>query len=252
MKKNKILLVVLVLFMAFMSRVSAAEDKTCNAVSYNELRNLAANVKISYEEATEEAYYMDGYSDEETPTLKSLLYIKIYNMNSRLHITYDVSGDGINNSSSDNKVLTLDDVGQDGAITLRQEALPTMATYTFHIASDSYGCGNKILRNVKITLPRFNYYSRLSKCKEIPDFYLCKPFVTFNGDNNPDFDKKVDEYKAKLAEQKEKETDDDEDGNFISETLSNVSKHKYIVVGIVVAVGVVITVLILRRKRSDK
>lgn len=250
MKKNRILILILVLFMTFVGHVKAEEDRTCNAISLNELRTLAANLKINYVEGAETNEYLDGSSGEMFPSIEPLLYIKIHNMNSRLYITYEVSGNNLVNNPSDNKILTLEDVGPDGSITLRHTQINEMATYTFKVASDSYGCGNKTLRTVRLTLPKFNYYSKLSVCKDIPEYYLCKPFVNFNPDNNEDFTNKVNEYKAKMEEQKQ--NDDEDDGNPISDVVSSVSKYKYLVVGIVVAVGVVITILVLKRKRSDK
>ncbi|HAB66905.1 MAG TPA: hypothetical protein DCE23_06015 [Firmicutes bacterium] len=202
-------------------------------------------------EGTEEKEYYDGISGEMVSTKEQLLYIKIHNMNSKLYITYEVSGNNLINNPNDNKILTLEDVGPDGAITLRHTQISEMATYTFKIASDSYGCGNKILRTVRVTLPKFNYYSRFTVCQDIPEYYLCKPFVNFNPDNDKDFDEKVKAYKEKLAEQR-KNNEDEDDGNPISDVVSSVSKYKYLVVGIVVAVGVVITILVLKRKRSDK
>lgn len=251
MKKNRILILILVLFMTFVGHVKAEEDRTCNAISLNELRTLAANLKINYVEGAEEKEYYDASSDAMTPVLERLLYIKIYNMNSRLYLTYEVTGNNLINNPDDNKALTLEDVGPDGAITLRHKQINEMATYTFKVASDSYGCGNKTLRTVRVTLPMFNHYSKLSVCRDIPEYYLCKPFVNFNPENTNDFYEKVNEYKAKVEEQR-KNSDDDEDGNPISDVVSSVSKYKYLVVGIVVAVGVVITILVLKRKRSDK
>lgn len=251
MKKNKILLLVLVLFMAFSSRVYAEEeDRTCNAVSLNELRTLASNVKINYVEDTITQSYFDAVTGEYAPAEEDVLYIKIYNMTSRIYISYEMTGAGIQSDPDKNKILTLDDVGEDGTITIKQGAKDTMVNYTFKIFSDAYGCSNKTLRTVKLTLPRYNYYSKQSICRDIPEYYLCKPFVTFNGDNNEDFYEKVTEYKEKLAEQKKEEEDDGD--NIISDTLSGVSKYKYIIVGVIVLVGAVITILILRRKRSDK
>lgn len=222
-------------------------DTTCNAVSLNELRTLASNLKLSYVEGTETESSYDGMSGTDVPEEVPYLYIKIYNMTSKLYLRYDVTGN-VESTGVKPGILTMENMS-DGAITIRQPAYREMLTYTFTVSSDAYGCGNRVLRTMKITLPRFNYYSRLSICQDIPEYYLCKRFVTFDSDNNAEFYTKVNEYKAKLKEQKEKENSNN---GIISETISNVSKYKYVVVGIVVAIGVIITVLILRRKRSDK
>ncbi len=251
MKKKRILLLILAFFMTFISRVNALEeeDRSCNAVSVSELRSQAANVKITYIEEYETEMTEDegDFSPEEVPYFK----IKIYNLTSKLYIIPSVDNipEGMEQPFEDN-IFRVEDVGIDGAITIKQKPTTQLVNYTFKIVSDAYGCNGKTLRTVKITLPIYNYYSGLSMCQDIPEYYLCKKYVTFDPSDNPDFEKKVNEYKATL--EKQRKENKEEDDNTISSTLESVSKYKYVVVGVIVAIGVVITVLILRRKRSDK
>lgn len=257
MKKKRILLLILAFFMTFIGKVSALEEKdnTCNAVSVSELRAQAANVKISYIEEYEtemtEGEPDDDGSQQYVETKNAYLKIKIYNLTSKLYImpSMDNVSEEIENPF-DGKIFTVEDVGTDGAITIKQKPTTQVINYTFKIVSDEYGCNGKTLRTVKITLPMYNYYADLSICQDIPEYYLCKRYVTFDPSNNPDFEKKVNDYKATLGKQREENKEEDE--NTISSTLESVSKYKYVIVGVIVAIGVVITVLILRRKRSDK
>ena len=89
-------------------------------------------------------------------------------------------------------------------------------------------------------------------CEDIPDYYLCQSFVTYDIDGSTFF-KKVEDYKAKLLVNdgdKEGIKTDDNTG-IVSKTISSVSKNKYIVVGIIVVVGVIVTIFVLKRKKSD-
>lgn len=226
--------------------VKAAEDTTCNAVSLNELRTLAANVKVSYVPitTTEEAPY-----DEESGTSTAIvryLDVKVYNIMSKLYVRTEAGG---NNVTSSSHLLTLSNVGADGAATIRQKSISEPVTYTFTIFSDAYGCTGRTLRTMKLTLPRFNYYSELDICQDIPDYYLCQQYTTYQVDGATFYDK-VDEYKAKLAAQAEESEEADDNTNIINKAISGVSKYKYVVVGVIVAIGVVVTVLIIRKRKN--
>lgn len=246
-KYRKIITFILFSMFIFIGNVFAEEDNTCNAVHLNELRTMAANVRVSY--LPNEVQKTTAPSGEHGVTIErtKVLDVKIYNITSRLYIKVSSGGANI---SSDEHVITLANVGPDGSATIRQAAQIEPITYRFEIFSDDYGCSTKTLRTFKMTLPRFNYYSELDVCKDIPEFYLCQPFTTFKVEGSTFYDK-VDEYKAKLAVQSENNEGVASNGNgVVSETITAVSKNKYIVVGIIVAIGAVITILILRKKRS--
>ena len=102
---------------------------------------------------------------------------------------------------------------------------------------------------MKLTLPRFNYYSELDICQDIPDYYLCQQYTTYDVDGATFYDK-VDEYKAKLAAQAEESEATDDNTSIINKAISGVSKYKYVVVGVIVAIGVVVTVLILKKRKK--
>lgn len=256
MKKRSILLIILMIGMFMLTKnVYAEEDRTCNAVSLNELRTAAANVKVSYvpgagtiSGGTGGSEYGDGIEDNMVVDAK-YLDVKIYNVTEKLFVRVNVRG---NRVVDDEKVLTYRHIAPDGSITIRQPSQSELMTYTFTVFSDSYGCTNRILRTIKLTLPRFNYYSQLSMCQDIPEYYLCQEYTTYKVDGSTFYDK-VDEYKAKLLAQEEDKNGIDLDDNtgVISKTLTAVSNHKFVVVGIVVLIGVIVTIVILRRKKSD-
>lgn len=248
-KKNNFLMLTFMLAMSLfigLKMVYAEDDTTCNAVSLNELRTMAANIKVSYVPTTLQEEI--PYDEESGATSMTTRYldVKIYNITSKLYVRTEAGGDNLTSSTH---VISLKNVGSDGAATIRQKAINQPITYTFTVFSDAYGCTGRTLRTMKLTLPRFNYYSELDICQDIPDYYLCQQYTTYKVDGATFYDK-VDEYKAKLLAQNENKENTDDNTGIISKTISSVSKYKYVVVGVVVAIGVVITVVILRRKKS--
>lgn len=244
-KRRRFLFILIISLFIFMGKVYAEEDTTCNAVSLNELRTAAANLRVTYVPVTVEK---EVHSAEGTTFMTPYEYldIKIYNMMSKLYVKMDASSKNVSGIS---KLFSLDDVGSDGAITIRQVPADEVVTYKFVVYSDFYGCNGKTLRTMTVTLPRKNPYSSRDMCKDIPEFYLCQDYVTFEI-NASMVDKGVAEYKAKLeAQEKDGELKTDNNG-LVSKTISTISKYKFVFVGIIILIGVVVTVIILKRKRS--
>lgn len=249
MKKRSLVLIIFMIGM-FMLRcnVYAAEDRSCNASSLNELRTAAANVKVSYVPTTLIEDGNGNVTTGEDGITANYLDVKIYNVTEKLVVKVNAGGKNVN---GDEKIVSYRNIAPDGSITIRQPAQGEMMTYTFTVFSGAYGCNSKTLRTIKLTLPRYNYYSRLDVCKDIPEYYLCQQYTTYKIDGSNFFDK-VDEYKAKLLEQEEKgELIVDDNTSIISKAASAVSNHKFIIVGIIVLVGVIVTIVILKRKKSD-
>lgn len=247
MKKNNIILMIMMTMFLFVGIVKAEEEQTtCSATELNELRTMASNIKVTY--ITGEDYRDLGYTDIETETSQVKYYyvdVKIFNLNSKLNIDVTTSGDNI---VSTNHLISFSDMDPEGVVTLRQNASDSNIDYVFEV-SPSFGgaCMGENLRTIKLTVPKFNRYSDLAVCEDIPDYYLCLRFTTYDVDGATFYDR-IDEYKAKMLEQNENTAN--EENNTLSETMSNISKYKYVIVGIIVAVGVIATVLIIRRKKS--
>lgn len=249
-KTKKIFIIfVLTLFMftgsVFAENTDSKEpENQCSVTDLNKLRAMAANVKVTYvpvkvKEKTEKTDRANP--DDPEFTYENYLDIKIYNMNTKLFLR--ANGPGLEKD----QLFTSRNIGSDGAITIRTVPSNEVNTYTFEIKSDLYGCIAKDLKTAKITLPRYNFYSQLWACDDIQDFYLCQEYTTFKVDGTTFYDK-VEEYKAKLLDIKEEEK---EDNSTSSVVLNSVSKHKYLIVGLIVAVGVLLTVFILKRKKGD-
>ncbi len=243
-RKKKIFVIIFMLaFFLMIGNVSAAEDKEnmCTPTQLSELRSMAANVKVTYVPVTEAEKLTtpNGESGAEYVS-KRYLDIKIFNLNTKLIVN---AKNGI-----DSFTITSNDIGGDGAVTIRQPASTSAINYEFEVTSLLYGCSLETLRTIKLTLPKYNYYSQLDVCDDIPDYYLCQPYTTYSVDGGTFYDK-VDEYKAKLSTL-EKEKEENNNTSFVTNTMSGISKYKYLIVGIVVVVGVVLTIFVLKKKGS--
>lgn len=243
MKKRKnLLLIIMMAFFLFIGNVRAADDEnTCKPTTLSSLRSMAANVKVTYVPVTETIEYTTpNVETGGTVGYRNYLDIKIYNVNTKLEVT--VTANGVE------EIVTSNNVGADGAITLRQVPQNEVVNYTFTIRSYEGGCHESVLRTLKLTLPRYNFYSQLGACADIPDYYLCQEYTTYKVDGATFYDK-VDEYKAKLLTLEDKEQKENNTG-LVSQAISSVSKYKYVVVGVVVVAGVLLTIFILKRKKS--
>lgn len=254
MKKNFLILIVMLVMFLCTGTVYAVEEEeenTCKATQLSELRSLAANVKVTYipMAVVEDFGVPDGEAGA-TAFTQQYLYVKIYNLTDKLKIYVSNGGRGLTDTLRE-KEFTVAQAGSDGAVTLRQAAITENVQYIFEIKSDYYGCGDKTLRKFNLTLPKFNFYSQLDICQDVPEYYLCQQYTTFDVDGATFYDK-VNEYKAKLLAQKEEneaaENEEIDNTTLVSKAMSVVSKNKYIVVGVIVVIGVVITVVILKRK----
>lgn len=227
----------------FTGTVFAEEtENVCSAKQLSELRQLAANVKVSYLPKTEIAVseYEDSETGGYTKYTKRYLDIKVYNLDSKLYL--DVSND-----IGHEQIVTADSLGDDGTLTFRQNAIDRKVNYTFILKSTEYGCETQTLRTVRLTLPMFNAYSQLDICTEIPDYYLCQEYITQQVDGSTFYDK-VDAYKEKLKVQGE--TEEKNNTSLANKVFKGASKFKYLIVGAIVALGVVITVVIIKRKEN--
>jgi hypothetical protein len=247
MGKKRFLIIILMAMFLFIGRVAAEEEikGTCSTTDKTKLMQEAANVKITYLPVSVTKKVTDGESGYTADLDAKYLEVRIYNLSYNYHIDVKYGGNGLDSKGF---IVTYPMINsEDGAYVFRQNGTDANVSYTFTIIADNGGCVGEVLRSVRLTLPKYNYYAELETCKDIPDYYLCQDFTTYNIDGLTFYDK-VDQYKEKLAAA-ENNAKKDNNGT-VSKTLTAVSKHKYLVVGVIVAVGAVATVIVLRKKRS--
>lgn len=244
MKKENIFLMIMMVVSAFVftSTVFAAEEKekACTAMQLGELREIASNVKVTYVPKTKVEQAETDTETGATSYTSRFIDIKIYNMHSKIYID-------AKNDAGYSAVVSSANLAKDGTITFRQDMVDRKVNYEFKVMSDEYGCQGNTLRTIKLSLPIYNSYSELEICSEIPEYYLCQEFVTSPVDGATFYDK-VDAYKAKLLEQGGRE--EENNTGIVNKTFAGASKYKYLIVGIIVALGVVITIVIVKRKEN--
>jgi len=248
--KNKkcclLLLIIAVLFLG-MATVHATDSATCDTITKGKLRQSAANIKANY--IVEEENITDDYEEGEDTYTNRYLVIKIYNLSTGMYVDVASSVPSASNVKTVSKTYYRTDMAPDGSISLRQDNFPYLVNYKITVyASVDSPCSGTVLRKINITLPKYNSYSSLDICDGLEDYYLCQEYITYDIDDKS-FLTKLNEYKAKLVEEST-ETISDSGTNTASDIASGVSKYKYILVGIIISVGVVATILILKRKKK--
>ncbi len=215
----------------------------CSNADIVELSKAASNVKIVYEPYE---YKPDGFDDENSPNYSLIYYmmdVKIYNVTSELSVGV-IGDDG-------SYTVDVNNMNDEGVIVLRTKDTSKVKNYTFNIYSKSASCSNKLLRTIKLTVPKYNQYSGRAACDDIPQYYLCHQFINFDVDG-ANFLSNVESYKAKLEKNKIANANEDKDKTSITaqKVLKKVSDNKFAIIGGILVIGVVVTVLILRRRNS--
>lgn len=250
-KKVKIMMFMIIsvfLMIGFSNVVSAEENQIASDVCPNsskvELLQNAAMVKINYEPYEQKA---DGFDDPNSSGYSVIYYyidIKIYNMDETIFAT-------VTNGNTGKKFdVYADETGPDGAITIRIKDTTKINTFTFELKANTYDCNSKVLRTVKLTIPKYNYYSGRQVCSDIPDYYLCQQYIVYDVSATR-FLESVTNYKADLAENNSESKEEEVEPSIISKAASKISKYKYWIVGGILLVGVIVTIIVIKKKRSS-
>ena len=240
MKRLKYFVYFLVLSLVFIGNASAEK---CPLEQRTSLGAIAANVNITYEEAQGKEY------DEDNDAYYPVYYldVKIYNMTPDLRVKIT------NSKFNDEHNVDYQNMDHDGIITLRAKDISEKVTYMFEIYGNTADCYDKKMRTVKLTLPKYNYFSHYGVCEEIPEFYMCQRYI-LNDFDGTSFYKAVSDYKEKkLAQENElNENGEIKDNNSsIVKIAKKVSDNKLLVSGVIIGIGVIITVVILIKKRRS-
>lgn len=247
-RKVKIILFMFITIFLMGGFVRAEENKipgeVCPNSSRVKLLENASAVKITYEPYEQKA---EGFDDPESDDYSVIYYyldVKIYNLDETLSV------DVTNGNLGKEYKLYPSSIGPDGAITIRVKDTSEINTFTFEIKANTYDCNAQTLRTVKLTLPKFNYYSGRQICSDIPDYYLCQQYISYEISADK-FLENVNNYKEKLEQSGNTEQEDEVKPSIISTAASKVSKYKYWIVGGIILVGVIITIIVVKKKRSS-
>ena len=138
---------------------------------------------------------------------------------------------------------------QDGIVSFELSDLTKVNTFTFNVYNtDKSGCSQKLNRTFYLTTPRLNEYYNFNICEEIPDYYMCQKFVTYEDKGLTDFIHVTNEYKdKKIAEEEELNK------NFFEKLWSFIKDNKTIFITstvVIITIGIG-TVIIIKKKRKD-
>lgn len=245
-KKNYLLLLIAVLFLGI-ATVHASDTSTCDTVTKGKLRQSASNIKANY--IVEEESITDNLEEGEQTYTNRYLVIKIYNLSTGMYVEVQSSVPSVSNVQTVSKTYYRTDMSPDGSISLRQDNFPYLVNYKITVyASVDSPCSGTVLRKINITLPKYNSYSNLDICDGLEDYYLCQEYITYDIDDKS-FLTKLNEYKSKLVTNSVEDITNG-NNNTASDIASGVSEYKYILVGVIISIGVVITILILKGKKK--
>lgn len=225
----------------------------CTAEESNKLSRLAVNVKANYEEAKKEATPDDNYNPPDGLDIEDLedmigyhnifkiyiqniteeLYVKVFNKQTNETNTYYYS-DAVN-----------------GVITIEQEDLTRVTNYTITVySSDKTNCPDSKLHTTYLTTPMFNTYSEFAQCEGVEEFYLCHEYLTVETVSFDKFLQLVSDYrKGKIDEDGGDVKPEEPDKGF----TDFIKDNKGIIITasiIIVAVGGLVTVIIVKKQRS--
>lgn len=236
---KKIRNIMLVLIILFTKNVNAVCDYAKEAA----LNSEATTIKAIYEEQSKErdkSEYVCGDGNEGCVAMVDYFKISILNLSENFYVT--VKGD-----NNFNKTFTSKDA-KDGVISFDVTDISEINTYTFNVYnSSSSGC-EKLNRTFYLTTPRLNDYYEYAICEDIPDYYMCQKFVTFDDNGLTDFITKANEYKDNQDKKNEEINKSfwQRIGDFI------VNNKVGIIVGVsIIAVITVVSVIIIRKRRKD-
>lgn len=249
MQCKKSLLVLIMYFIFLGSPLAESCDYKERAKLNNEVGNIKAGYEIKKRVLDRSEYDLPDYvlgTEEEATYEETAEYIEV-NILNLTENTYLV----VRNDHNDEEVTYTFEQSQDGKISFNYESLDTPATYTFEVlASNNTSCENTSLRSITLKLPRFNQLSEYALCDQIPDYYLCQRFVSFDYVGTNDF---LEKAEAEIA-RRNKESVAKKEAKWYQKAWNFVVEHKvYFISGTIILVIASIsgiTIYIIRRRRN--
>ena len=168
----------LLIIFTFLVLVPTSKAATCGYEEKAKLNNEVANVKANYEikeRVLDRGEYSppDGLENEEYVAKTDYIEVHILNITKNMYVvvTNDLNGESVTYGYDD---------ANNGNISFTRTELDSLITYTIKVyASNETGCEGSTLKTLYVSLPRYNDYSTYDICKELPDYYLCQRYVTY-------------------------------------------------------------------------
>ena len=234
--------------------ISSVDAATCGYKEQAKLNNEVANVKSNYE-VKERVLSRDEYTapPDEVPVSEEDSYVAKtdYIEVSILNLTENMYATVFNDVTKETQTIKYDDT-QNGNAKIDWRQIGTIAKLTIKIySSSSTACEGNLLKTLYLTLPRYNEYSEYNICTKVPDYYMCKRYVTNEEFKYDDFNTNVTKEIEKRERQQQEEI---KNNKWYKKVLDFVSEHKtaFIIGGcsLVVVAGGATYIIIKKRRRS--
>ena len=215
MKRLKIILMIVLFYIT--TNVFAIDN--CTNDEMKRLRELANNVKITYDYTLNEKKQIDG-EYLIFPRYKAI----INNLDDDLKIYYRV-----NDSNAD--LENIDEITNDYVIQEGRKLNFYIYSYTNNL------CTDELLKTINVTLPYYNYYyyENKTKCQEYPDFKYCKEFMEVDLDFDK-IDKEFDQYIKSLEP---------------NDNINNLNIKWYYFILPVLVILIILVIILKKKKRDD-
>ena len=251
MKRINCLIIVLILAFFYVGDVGA---EACSGEEQININREVANVKVTYEITQEKRMIksVESVDNSEKEYLFDIIQIDILNITDNLY--FEVTNDYEKESNKKTKKYYAKDA-KDGIISFISPSTDDIINYQIKVyTSNKTSCSGELQRTIKYKQPKFNYLSNYAICNEIPDYYLCKPYIDFEEDISVlDFmDKAQKEYEK--INKKAKDNSNKTNQKWYEAVGDYIVKHKkgFIIGGsvLIVALGTG-TVLYIKKRRRD-
>ena len=232
MKKRLFIMFFALMFVS----LTSVKASHCSDERILELSSLANNVRVSTER---ENRLSEEFTAEETDDTEKIyfpaFYIAVYNINNSLNVTI---------TREDTKKTVYGyykDIAEDGVLYFDAGYADMVKSFQIKIRSNDSNCQNEVLKSFTVQTPMYNIMSTYDSCKGNSEFDMCKEFTTTDYGEVSDiaFEKEINKYKEEKR------------ANSIFYQLAIfISKYKWIVAIIVIAIIAFVTIYIINRKKS--
>ena len=234
-----------------LTNVNAA---TCGYEEKAKLNSEITNVKTNYEikeRVLDKSEYSvpdslvgTEYEDTYVATTE-YIQVNILNLTENMYVE-------VTNDYNDERVVYQYSDTTKGNISFNWERIIKLVTYTIKVyASDETGCSGTLLKTITQKLPRFNEYSDYSVCNNLPDYYLCQRFVTYEPVDFGTFSKRM---TTEVEKKLQKDEEEKENEKWYNKVIKFVSDNKvwFITGGIILIIGAgTTTFIIIKKRRRD-
>jgi len=220
MKKIKYMILFLIVLLVTITKANAA----CTDSEYFNYQQLAIPISITYKES-------DTLLDSQNNPIKGVYSLIITGLSDELYLYNE------NNKFK----ITTDLQEEEGIITINGLE---GGEYIFEVKNDN--C-NKSIKQIKVTLPKYNLFANKEECKDIDpnDFALCSKWYPYEITED-DFQRRLIQYKNSLNKKEEvkEETIEEQITNYVN------ANKKVILIITLSLILLIIIIIILKRRRN--